>query len=68
MEGLCKLFQVVLILAGCMAICFGLLSIAMAGLFAQGLVQTNAILPLSSNLILAVGGLIAMLGAKKIEL
>ncbi len=68
MEGLCKLFQVVLILAGCMAICFGLLSIIVAGLFAQGLVQTNAILPLTSNLVLLIGGLIAMVSAKKLSI
>ena len=60
-----KLIQVVAILAGCLAICFALISLIVAGLFANGVIEQNAALSLSTNLALIAGGLAAMLGAKK---
>jgi len=65
MAGFRKLIQVVLILAGCLAICFAVVSLIVAGLFANGFVEQNAVLSLSTNLALIAGGLAAMLAAQK---
>ena len=65
MNAVRKLVQVLLILGGCLAICFAFVSIAMGVLFAQGVVAQDAILPLSGNLGLIGGGLVLMLVAKK---
>ena len=46
MEKARKVLQVVMILAGCLAICFALVSIVMSVLFAQGFVAQSAVLPL----------------------
>ena len=61
-----KLSQVLLVIAGCMALCFGVVSLVVGLLHGLGYITLAALSAPGPSVGLVVGGLALMLGAKKL--